>query len=124
MSAIVKLSSKLPGDPEINGLDSLHKELLEDPHQVVCCITWMKVKDVRRIIEGPDDTPAEVPTVEIARIEPINVVDRVPTAIQKLAAELYEKRTGRDPLPMAQLVGAMDKITYSTSSPELLEDDE
>ena len=122
MSAIVKLSSKLPGDPEINGLDSLHKELLLDPHQIVCAIVWLKVKDVRQIIEGPDDGPAEIPTVGLARIEPIDVVDRVPAEIQKLAAELYEKRTGRDPLPMSQLVGSMDQISYSTSSPELIED--
>ena len=38
MSATVKLSSRLPGDPEINGLDALRDELLLDPTQIVCAI--------------------------------------------------------------------------------------
>lgn len=123
MSATIKLSSRLPGDEEINGLDDLVPELLEDPQQVVCAIVWFKVKDVRRIIERRDDEPAEIPTVEVARVEPIDVVGRVPAAIITLAAELYEKRTGNNPLPFDQLVGSSDVIVYSTADDQLPEDE-
>ena len=116
MSATVKLSSRLPGDPEINGLDALRDELLLDPTQIVCAIAWIKVKDIRRIIEQEPDSPSEIPTVEISRVEPIDVVGRVPKAITDLAAELYEKRTGKNPLPFEQLVGSGDAVVYSTSS--------
>ena len=118
MSASIKLSSRLPGDPEINGLDDLYSELLKDPTQILCALTWIKVKDIRRIIEQRDGDPDEIPTVEIARIEPIDVVDRVPKSITDLAAQLYEKRTGRNPLPFEQLVGSQDAIVYSTGGDE------
>ena len=124
MSATVKLSSRLPGDPEINGLDSLRDELLEDPTQVVCAICWIKVKDIRRIIEPDPESRAEIPTVEISRIEPIDVVDRVPKAITDMAAELYEKRTGRNPLPFDSLVGSGDVIVYSSADDQLPEDED
>lgn len=122
MSANVKLSSRLPGDDEINGLDHLVPELLLDPRQVVCAICWFKVKDVRRIIERTDDEPDEIPTVEIARVEPIDAVDRVPKAVTRLAAELYEKRTGKNPLPFDQLIGGQDAVYTSQAAPELLEE--
>lgn len=96
MSALVKLSSKLPGETEINGVDDLAEILVRDPDQIIVCLTWYAVPKITR------DTQAktEVPTIEVRRIEPIDVVARVPAAVQKLAAELYEKRTGgRQPLP-------------------------
>lgn len=121
MSVNIKLSSRLPGDPEINGLDDLRDELLEDPEQIVCAIAWIKVKDIRRIIEHNPESPSEIPTVELARIEPIDVVDRVPKAITDLAAKLYEKRTGKNPLPFDQLLPERD-VVYTTESASLVED--
>ena len=117
MSDTIKLSSQLPGDEEINGLDHLADDLINDPDQVLCCLAWMKIKDVRRIIE----TDAEVLTVEIRRIEPIATVDATPPAVIKLAAELYEARTGRDPLPFPDIVASLDKVT--TGGADLLDED-
>lgn len=121
MSAIVKLSSRLPGDEEINGLDYERDRLLADPDQIVCAMTWLKVKDIRRIIERRDDEPHEIPTVEIARIEPIGSPGKLPAEVVTLIAKAYEARTGRRPLPIDQVVGT-DELVHTTSSPELIED--
>ena len=46
MSAKVRLSSKLPGEPEINGLDELSATLAEDPHQIICALVFLDVPDL------------------------------------------------------------------------------
>jgi hypothetical protein len=110
MSALVRLSSKLPGDPEINGLDYLSEELASHPtDQVVCVLAWLTVPKVTTVTA----TGAVVPTVEISRVEPIGVIEKTPAAIQQLAAELYERRTGRNPLPFDQIVAPRDHIEVS-----------
>lgn len=95
MSAVVRLSSKLPGEEEINGLDHLASSLLDNPHQVLVAICWL---DVPKITEDTDKEE-RVPTIRVRRIEPIAAVDKVPDEIIKLAAELHEARTGRRALP-------------------------
>ena len=99
MSNLIKLGAKLPGDPEINGLDSRVDHFIRDDTPALC-LAWVSTKHVTRNIETGD----EVPTVELRRIEPIAIADKAPQEIITLAAELYEKRTGRDPLPIAALV--------------------
>lgn len=99
MSAIIKLSSKLPGDEEINGLDAI-VEHFKDSEEPVLVLAWVVSKQVTRIT-GTDE---EVPTVEVRRVEPIGTADDVPQTVQDLAAELYERRTGRNPLPIGQLL--------------------
>lgn len=121
MSATIKLSQRMPGDPEINGLDNLLPELLSDPEQIVCALTWFKVKDIRRIIERGDGDPDQIPTVEIARVEPIATAEHVREDVKRLAAELYEKRTGDRPLPFEQLVGD-GELVYTSQAPELIEE--
>lgn len=106
MSALIRLSSKLPADEETNGLDSLHEQLVDNPDQVVCAITWLVVPKVTRVTATKED----VPTIEVRRVEPIGTVEQTPAAIQRLAADLYEKRTGRNPLPFDALVGHEDLI--------------
>lgn len=95
MSALVRLSAKLAGDPEVNGLDSLQGELLANPHAVVCAIVWLVPTKITEDVEGGE----RVPTVQVKRIEPIGVVDKVPAEVVKLALDLQEKRTGKRPLP-------------------------
>lgn len=101
MSQLIRLSSKLPGDEEVNGLDSLHEMLVDDPSQVVCAITWFVVPKVTRVTA----TQEEVPTLEIRRVEPIGTIGNTPAEVQRLAADLYEKRTGHNPLPFEAIVG-------------------
>lgn len=100
MSAVVKLSSKLPGDEEVNGLDVLASQLVDNPDQVICAITWFVPTKITRDVESG----AEVPTLEVRRVEPIGAVDATPRDVVDLAARLYEARTGKNPLPFDQVV--------------------
>lgn len=99
MSALVKLSAKLPGNPEINGLDPLADDLATNPDQITVAIVWLDVSQVTR----KTDELTTVPTVRIRRIEPIGPVASVPHEIQQLAAELEQRRTGRRPLPFGEI---------------------
>jgi hypothetical protein len=96
MSQVVRLSSKLSKDPETNGLDDHAVSLAQDPHQVLCAITWLTVQKVTTDVE----TGEAVPTIMIRRIEPIALVDAVPAEVVELALKLYTERTGKQsPLP-------------------------
>ena len=86
MSATAKLSSKLPGDEEINGLDALVPDLLASPTDIICVIGWVKVVKITQDVETGD----EIPTLQLARVEPIATVRAIPAQIVKLAAELYK----------------------------------
>lgn len=96
MSNQVKLSSRLAADERTNGLDSLAELLRDEPHTVIACITWLTVQKVTEDVE----TGEKVPTVLIKRVEPIGAVDKVPAEVQKLAAELYDRRLGKGTLPL------------------------
>lgn len=112
MSATIRLSGKLPGDPEINGLDSQHERLVRDDTALLC-LAW--VKPTKTVVDRA--TGDQIPTVELARIEPIGSVTSVSSEIITLAAELYERRTGRSALPIAQLLapkGDVDEIDDKT----------
>lgn len=103
MSAIIKLSSKLPGDEEINGLDNNVEHFLNDETPVLC-LAWVVTKHITKYIGAGDIPDTEVPTVEVRRIEPIGIPKDVPQSVHDLAAELYEERTGRNPLPLGALI--------------------
>lgn len=95
MSNEVKLSSRLAKDADCNGLDFWAGRLAENPHQVLVAFTWITVDKVTTDVE----TGAVVPTVVVKRIEPIDVADKVPGEVVKMALELNELRTGKRPLP-------------------------
>lgn len=103
MSAIIKLSSKLPGDEEINGLDAKASHFLESETPVLC-LAWVVTKHITKYLGDDGAAPVEVPTVEVRRVEPIGTPGNVPQHVQDLAAELYEARTGRNPLPIGELL--------------------
>ncbi len=118
MSATAKLSSKLPGDEEINGLDALVPDLLASPTDIICVIGWVKVVKITQDVETGD----EIPTLQLARVEPIGTVRAIPAQVVKLAAELYEKRTGRSPLPIDQVLPT-DEIVHTSGGPSLIDED-
>lgn len=112
MSAVVKLSSKMPGDFETNGLDSLASDLVHDPKTIRLGVCWFDVQKVT--IDA--DTGEEVPTVRIRRFEPLGDADEVSQAIRDAVGEAQEKRTGRTPLPF-DIVTVTDE-RYSDTLPE------
>lgn len=96
MSAVVKLSTKLPGDDDTNGLDALAGKLVDDPETIRLAVVWLDVSKVT--VET--DSGAHIPTVRVRRIEPIGDVGDVSDAVRKLVDQAQEERTGRRPLPM------------------------
>ena len=100
MSAIVKLSSKLPGDPEINGLDARRGDLVDDPEAMLVCIAYVDTSKV--VIDT--DTGDHIPTVRIRRIEPLGSVSEVPQAVRDAMGAAESERTGRTPIPFETVV--------------------
>ena len=96
MSAELKLSSKLPADPAINGMDSMAAALAANPKTIVCALVWL---DVAKVESYPD----VVPTVRVRKIEPLGAPADVPPSVVELAQHREALRTGREPLPFAQL---------------------
>lgn len=109
MSALIKLSSKLPGDVETNGLEDLYQQMLADPKKVICAIAWIVPTQIAKKTE----TGEEIITVEMRRVEPISIVEKTPAEVQALAAKLYEDRTGMNPLPFEALIGREALIEVS-----------
>ena len=92
MSESLRLSSKLPGDPNINGLDALAPELAADPSRIIVALVWL---DVAKIASYPET----IPTVRVRKVEPLGTPADVPAAIVELAQHREAARTGRTPLP-------------------------
>lgn len=98
MSDLLKLSTALPGDQEINGLDALAGALVEDPSRMVCAVLILDVKDVRYIT----DVEAHVPTMRFRRGEAW-LVDETPEEVRLAMVQRTEERTGRTPLPFGEV---------------------
>lgn len=96
MSKSLRLSSALPGDERINGLDALAGKLAEDPRTVICAIVWFDVAKV-------ESYPETVPTVRIRRVEPLGSPTEVPAEVVEAMQRAEELRTGATPLPMHAL---------------------
>lgn len=95
MSAFVRLSTKMPGDPETNGVDDIADELVEDPATIRYAVVWF---DVAKVTEETD-TGDNIPTIRVRRIEPIGTARDVNPTIARVVAEAVEARTGRTPIP-------------------------
>jgi hypothetical protein len=99
MSAIVQLSSKLPGDEDFNGVDAIALDLLKDPDTIRVGVVFYDVSKITRQVDAGTD----VPTIRVRKIEPISTVSDVPDAIRALVDAAIEQRTGRKPLPLDQV---------------------
>lgn len=95
MSDTVKLSPKLPGDPEINGLDAFADHLLNPDHEMLVCIVYIDAAKSTKDY----DTGTEVPLARIRRIEPLGVIGQVSETVKAAVATAEQERTGRKPLP-------------------------
>lgn len=91
----MKLSSKLPGDPEINGLDAYADHLLDNPDELLVCIAYFD--SPKELVDHEADT--RVPVARIRRIEPLGVMSDVPKSVRDVMAKAEEERTGRKAIP-------------------------
>lgn len=105
MSDTVKLSARLEGNDETNGLDALAGELINDPSQIRVAVIYF---DVCKIVDNTDDQ-TRVPYARIRRFEPLGDVDEISDDLRKLIQKAVEDRTGKAPLPFGQLDGADDE---------------
>lgn len=103
MSALVALSSKLPGDREVNGLDALHEEIVSNPNTVICAFVWLDVPKITIDTEQDDPDKAQRPTVRVRKIEPFGTADKVPASVVELMTQLAEARLGHVPLPFDEI---------------------
>lgn len=99
MSAVAKLRAKLPGNPDINGLDAIAAELLQSPETVRCAFVWYDVSTIQESVA----TGERVPTIEVRRFEPIGNADAVPTEVREAVAAMADKRLGKQALPFEQI---------------------
>lgn len=99
MSNSLKMSTALPGDEEINGLDVLAEPIIADPSQMICVVAVLDVKDVRYIT----DLEAHVPTLRFRRGEAWPLSE-TPEAVRVAMIERAEQRLGRTPLPFGEVL--------------------
>lgn len=112
MSAVVKLSSALPGDYETNGVDALQGDLVDEPKILRCAFVWFDVKDIKIDV----DSGEQVPVIRVRRIEPLGMADDVTKAIRAEVEKAMEARTGRTPIPWD--IVEVTEERYSDTLPE------
>jgi hypothetical protein len=95
MSKVLRLSSALPGDERINGLDSLAPELTLDS-VVVAVVTF----DVPSINVSKDGA---VPVLRVRKVEPLGTPSEVPAEVVAATLAAEERRTNSTPLPFGVL---------------------
>jgi hypothetical protein len=107
MSATVRLSSKLPGDDDINGVDDTVEDLLAEPRTIRLGLVWYDVAK----ITSETDTGDDVPTIRLRRFEPLATLKDVPPDLAKVIAKVIEERTGTVALPINVYDGAEHEVT-------------
>lgn len=95
MSAVVKLSSALPADDELNGLDETAADLIADRKSIRAAIV---LYDRAKVVENTDDGTV-VPYARIRKFTPLGKASEVPADLQKMITAADHDRTGRQPLP-------------------------
>ena len=114
MSEKFSISSKLPGDEEINGLDELHplvtQAVIANDPQIVCALVWLDFPESNRRNSDGEFRHKAV----IRRIEPFGTVDKVPAEVKRLAQDLFEARTGLASLPFDEVEPKLAHVTVIT----------
>jgi hypothetical protein len=101
VSAAVKLSAALPGDPDTNGVDDIAADLVKDPEAIRIGVVWFDVAKVTI----DTDSHTHIPTIRVRRIEPVGDVTTVPDELRRIVDVALEQRTGRTPLPFDTVDG-------------------
>lgn len=101
MSNTVKLSAKLAGDDDLNGLDSLADAMIDDPRTPRVAVVWF---DCSKIVDNTDDD-TRIPYARIRRFEPVGTAAAMPAELRSIVEQAAEQRTGKTPLPYDQIDG-------------------
>lgn len=107
MSDPVRLSATLPGG-EGNGLSAISAHLAKQPRTLRVVIAIVDCKEIRT----NNDTGDVIPVARIRRIEALTADDL--RAGRSLFRRAYERRTGREALPIdleEEVQAAFDDIT-------------
>lgn len=99
MSAVVKLSSKLPGEEEINGVDATVEDLIAHPDRIRIGVVYY---DAAKVVHDVD-AGTDVPTIRVRRLEPVGFVNDAPAELRAIVDRAVEQRTGRKALPFEQI---------------------
>lgn len=92
---MTKLSSGLPKEYEDDGLASINRDLIADPHTARVVIMLVDCKAVTTDM----DKGLEIATARILQIEPITD-EAAEARARDLLLAAQERRTGRQPLPL------------------------
>lgn len=103
MSAKVKLSSKLPGKEEWNGLDHYAADIAADPTLMLGC--WVVLGHPRTMVNHEAGT--SVPVMEVRSIEVVTTDGTTPDVdtIKAVVDAAFFERTGKQPLPIGEAFG-------------------
>ena len=97
MSAKIKLTTALPADEIMNGLDHLAEDLTEGDRFAAFVVFHVKSTEV---FEGG----VHVPKLRVHRVEPLGDAAQLPTEVAKFVLSKQEERTGAEPLPLDAVV--------------------
>ena len=92
---MTKLSSTLPKEYSDDGLGSINKELIDNPHDARVVIALVDCK----AITTDTDSGLQRATARILHIEPLTDSDAEDRA-REMLLDAQEQRTGRKPLPL------------------------
>lgn len=106
---MTKLSSGLPKEYEDDGLASINRDLITDPHTARVVIMLVDCKAVTTDM----DKGLEIATARILHIEPITDPDKEARA-RDLLLDAQEQRTGRRPLPLGVDKGTGEVLRTGT----------
>ncbi len=103
MSEKIKLSSKLPGDESVNGLDAYHDDLVKDDAQPIFIAGWAVARRVIKDREPHGSAPSEVPVLELRRVEVLGTTGTIPQPVVAAFLKAQETRLNREPLPIDEM---------------------
>ena len=89
----IKLDGKLPAEADRNGLEVLHRQLMEEPHKLHAVIMIID----RRSYEHSDDDGADIPKARVRAVEAVRGDDL--RVARQLMDRARESRLGRVQLP-------------------------
>lgn len=114
MSATVQLSSKLPGDAEINGLDAYADQLLDHPDELLVAVVFFDAAGAKENF----DEGTRVPVARIRRVEPLGTIADTPQSVRDAMAAAEQDRTGRKAIPFEVVEIPKGADPYGEELPE------